>query len=460
MAWHEIGVISLKGPFQSTINAMFNLFASALTAAAAPALPAGEMAVYTQRTGKSSINVLKLYPDNTYSYCRYTKTRIGRDSGIYRLRGKKLTLQTRLKRHGSNPLLEDATFVGEKGLYSGRMPMVFSGKPLFLPSDDPKYRQVWTFNPITQNWFDQAGSASKAAPVNEVAVRQRNLAAGEAAKMFYIRTVTDMAPEYGNLLNKAYCGPDCYSSIVNGQPVPWNGDTTHAGLIGDIETVVHESVHQYNQYQHYMVIPGLELDVKRTEVFRSADFASLVPAGLPEKIFRYKTYVSDASEVSANVSGIYGLMDEYSAYLNGTRFSLLAAQTAAKRKDSTLARWYMGKAAQTYFACYEFRLFTAWYLHYAEQYRKDVYSNLMANKNLRVLFTLMDDEFTYTIAQLESMKINGRGGAWKSISSYYESLYAAPCYPELEKEKSRLDKFRISGVTRQNYTSYLEKPIP
>lgn len=441
---------------------MFILLASAAAMAAAPLPPRGEVAVYIQRTGKSSINVLKLYPDRTYNYCRYTKTRIGRDSGRYRVKGRKLTLKTVLRRHGSNPFLEDAAFVGETGLYTGRMPMVFSGKPAFVPGDDPKYAGAWTFNPITGTWFDQGvtgQAAGKAEPVSEESIRSRNVLATDAARRFYMNTTAGMAPEYLQVLQKAYCGPGCYSTIINGAAVPWNGDTSANALIGDIETVIHESVHHFNGYHDYMVIPGLVISIPRTEVFRSADFGSLVPAGLDKKIFRYKTYVSDGAEVSSNVSGIYGLMDEFTAYMNGTKFSLTSARTALKQGDTTLARWYMGKAAQTYFAWHEFRLFTAWYLQYAEMYRKSVYNELMANKSLRVFFTLVDDEFAATISGLQTLRV-GKGTPWAGISASYEQLYASPCYTELDKQKGRLERFRLKDVNKGNYQGFLNAPKP
>ena len=100
-------------------------------------------------------------------------------------------------------------------------------------------------------------------------------------------------------------------------------------------------------------------------------FISIVPKEAPKKIFRYKTYVARGTETSANVSGIYGLMDEFSAYKNSTRASVEAANTVIKLNDKEKIEFFEKKAIAEYFAYYEFRLFIAWYLEYAAKNKPD-----------------------------------------------------------------------------------------
>ena len=224
-----------------------------------------------------------------------------------------------------------------------------------------------------------------------------------------------------------------------------------------MHVVIHESIHRFNSNNRMLVVPGLEIDLEQHPIFRSADFAGLVPDELEQRIFRYQTYVSDTSTVSANVSGIYGLLDEYSAYMNGTRFSLIAAEKLLALGNIEEAFERMRDASQCYYAYYEFRLFIAWYLQYAEKYNKDVYQHLMNHRNMRVLFTLLDDEYLETIKRCEQLKFPDNKHSWAKEISYFEKKYATPCKDALVQQEDRLKNFKIEGVNKLNYKSFTKE---
>jgi hypothetical protein len=430
------------------MNMLFILLMPAL--AQQPATSAEEIRVYTQQTSKKSINVLRIYPDNTYSYCRYTASKVLHDTGIFSPASRKLKLQSTQKRHAFNPFTQHTGFIGRKGIYLKTSRGILARKPDFSrPADVEPFLQYWEISPLTNTRY-----GAKQPRATSLPTKTKNPMAKEAARRYYIQTSNLYNPGYSHLLEQSYCGPGIYQTYINGSFIPWNEDTTATTLFQHLNTVIHESVHQHNTGERYTIIPGIEINIPTTETFHSADFKLIVPNDLKKAIFRYETYVSESSKVGANVSGIYGLLDEFSAYMNGTRFCVQAAQLSNNQGDYLKAGTMLKQAGQTYFAWHEFRLFIAWYLHYAFDQRRDVYNKLMDNNNLRLTFTLIDDEFKSTIKLAEKVCVNGDCGAWKSKTANYLS-YEAPCTKALKTEEKWLTEFRLQGANLANYRDFI-----
>ncbi|TND08078.1 MAG: Uncharacterized protein FD123_2632 [Bacteroidetes bacterium] len=417
--------------------------------------------VFALESGKSNLGLLKLYEDNTYEYCRYTKKKISRDEGSYSLKKGRLKLSTEMKKHGYNPLLGKTVYVSKQGLHRSKWDAVTKKPAMMTASTEPEYQKNWSYNPLTK--IDEQAVAAVKTPEKAATdpktseTKAAPAGSGDFAKNYYIKIAGQYAKGYDDVLKTAYCGPDCYSTSIGGVLVPWSGDTSSRNLFSEFETVIHESVHHYNGFTNYLVVPGINIPVSRTTTYNSEEFAAIVPAESIGKIFRYETYVGKGSYVSANKSGIYGLMDEYSAYCNGVRSCLVASRTALAEKDTALAHAFIGQATGTYFAHYEFRLFTAWYLHYASMKHTDQYAELQNNQNLRVLFTLLDDEFRKTIFELDELSGKlGSGHRWSFSKGYYDKKYVDVCAKELVKEEVWLNKFKVDGVTQANYKTFLK----
>lgn len=415
-----------------------------------PPLPVNpEPLIYTQKTSKRSLNVLKLYPDNTYNFCRYKTHKIQRDTGTYLARHKRLKFKSSERRHAFNPLTQRTAYKGRKGIYLKTIKGILGGTPDFFTANHADYlKQPWNYNPITQKLEELAVS-----PPKKLQKPANNHNSIEAAKQYFVNTTQEYAAGYHRVLLDAYSGPGLYNTYVNGQYVPWNQDTSHKALFREINTVVHESVHHYNQDQ-YLIIPGITIPVSKTEVCKSEGFGQIAPKDITSQIFRYSLYVSKGSVVSANQSGIYGIMDEFSAYMNGTRASLMAAQKSMANGSSEEAELQMKETGKTYFAWYEFRLFTAWYLHYTHLNQRDIYNKIMENNNLRLAFTLIDDEYENVIQQAKQICINNNCEAWQNFISQYNK-FVEPCKKALRNEEKWLTDFRLQGVNMHNYRDYL-----
>lgn len=407
--------------------------------------------IYTQKTSKRSLNVLKLYPDQTYNFCRYRPTKIQRDTGVFQGH-KKIRFTSLEKRHGFNPLTQKSVFKGKKGIYLKPLKGIMGGTPDFFTVQDTDYAKPWNFNPLTQKVEAKAANTQKQSDI-----KSKNLGAVENAKRYFIQTAQNYAPGYEAILQDYYCGPGQYSTYINGKFVPWNEDTRDEALFDEFNTVIHESVHKFN-FDRYLIIPGIVIPVKETTVCKSEEFSPLIPREIASKIFRYNTYVSKGSSVTSNQSGIYGIMDEFSAYMNGTRASLQLSKKLMIEGKHQQADLQMKEAGKTFFAWYEFRLFTALYLHHTHQNRREIYNKIMENNNLRLAFTLIDDEFEKISLEAQQLCINDHCDAWQNFVSLFDK-YVEPCKKMLQNEEKWLTDFKLQGANTYNYRDYLSPAL-
>ena len=285
----------------------------------------------------------------------------------------------------------------------------------------------------------------------------------EFAKVFFFNNIKKYEPTYLCVIEESFCGPGCYNPIGS----TWNGDTTYAKLIRECSTMIHETTHKFNHVGVYnwekglwieraLIEPGISISYEETPTFHSELFISIVPKEAPKKIFRYELYVGKGAFPSANLSGIYGLMNEFSAYRNGTRSGIEGANTAIKLKDKEKIAIFQQQAIGEYFAYYEFRLFIAWYLEYAQKNKPEIYKKIMANTNLRVAYTLLDDGFLNDIRELEKLVKKYPIYSYE----YNEKEYAQYVKDLLATHEKTLTKFRIEGVTKTNYKDFLKKEEP
>jgi hypothetical protein len=281
------------------------------------------------------------------------------------------------------------------------------------------------------------------------------VSSGDKAKVYFMRLYGEFSPDYKAFVDSNYCGPGCYKVVVNNQDTEASSDTTNDQLFGSFGTVVHESVHTFNQPTKLMVEPGIVVDFRPTETVYSENIASIVPADAAEKIFRYQTYVGKGSVVSANQNGIYGLMDEFTAYRNGTKACVDAASAAKLKGNAKRTEGFLKLATQTYYACYEFRLFIGWYLKYLEKTNPQAYAALLNNTNFRVAYTLIEQGFLNDIQTMENLVKETPNAKW--YYDYYEKEYSVYCKEHLPELQVQLSGLRVEGVNKSNYRQFLKK---
>ncbi len=269
-----------------------------------------------------------------------------------------------------------------------------------------------------------------------------------------------------------------------------------ASVIKDFGVAVHESCHKVNDligeafdennyaYQGYLIEPGIEIKVKRGEVYNSYELNMWLADSVKNKIYRYQEYIGKKQDgLSSQSSGIYGLMNEMSAYKNELSSKLELHSyymlTAKGYNDPDVWQNYFLEIAKTHFAYYEFKLFILWYLQYAKEKNPKVFESCMNNTNLRVAYTLLESGFEKAIAECEqkldeaikSLNANGHtvylqevdGKTYFYIRNNNQISGIEIGNYQLRKLRQILEKqdiavferFRMRDVTKQNYKNYL-----
>ena len=165
------------------------------------------------------------------------------------------------------------------------------------------------------------------------------------------------APDYVSLIQSSYSSPNSWIRTVNGvmQSNNFNAQNRE-DLINEFGTIIHETTHSKNSSNGFLIDPSnyIVLTDRESQIsnkfFNSDVIEKIVSIEAQGKLFRYETYISKQSSVGANVQGIVGLMDEYSAYQNGCSAALIAYDNALKKKDTTLAITFLKSALATHFA--------------------------------------------------------------------------------------------------------------
>lgn len=205
-------------------------------------------------------------------------------------------------------------------------------------------------------------------------------------------------------------------------PTAWLSERTEKGIIESLNTVVHETMHGFTSRYAYVMLEQNPVDdyefgdsysaffltkdeiylVKHSEVFTSNKLKSGIPKAL--RTFRFNPYIIPKdNNLGSQVQGIYGLMDEWNAYYHGTKtaYDLFEYYQQKANDDNKIYLEHVSNLAGTYFAYYEFKYYILKYLELAKTDYPAIYSDIMANDNLRKVYTAIDTRFNALLGQFE-----------------------------------------------------------
>lgn len=163
-----------------------------------------------------------------------------------------------------------------------------------------------------------------------------------------------------------------------------------------------ETFSRQDDYNSYFTVHNQPILVRRTEVFNSHELKDLIPEDL--RAFRYKRYIAQPGGLSAQIHGIYGLMEEWNAYYLGNRtgVDLYDYYIEKAKKDPLVILKYVHQVGGSYFAYYEFKYFILKYLEKSRYRHQEQYKALMENLDLRRAFTEIDKAFVSLIGEFMS----------------------------------------------------------
>ena len=193
------------------------------------------------------------------------------------------------------------------------------------------------------------------------------------------------------------------------------------GILDEIGTAVHESCHGYesmkvfdyitsgeiayefeDNYSVYFLASDEEYVVKHTKTFPSREFADEVPEKY--RTLRYKTYInSPVQNLGTQQKGIYGLMDEWTAYYNGFKTTVLNFPEYEKLAQRNAGKYlkYIEHAASNKVAYFEFKYYILHYLYFARANYRDVYNEVIHNQEFIKSYIAVDQAYAKIIRDYE-----------------------------------------------------------
>lgn len=270
---------------------------------------------------------------------------------------------------------------------------------------------------------------------------------------------------------------------------------------------LHELVHGFCD-QNFMreniyLGDGKYIKVPVTATYKTEEMAGLLPQEL--RTVRYDKYVGKGSPASSNVCGIYGLLNEFTAYYWGNRcteemmdyymacyptdeeleteaerlfpieddWDILKTWSVERQRDDWKRKWdnerqNIGDIPSDNFLSYaEFRFWILSYMLYAKEHYPEVYQGVLKNENFRIAYTYIDKEFKAVnqqfltrlekeVARREEKYTTFTLGSLSGKKEEYDPLMeimARPEYVEMQSlltcDLSTLDTIRLpQGVTK------------
>ena len=183
-------------------------------------------------------------------------------------------------------------------------------------------------------------------------------------------------------------------------------------LINGIETTAHEIFHNYTFYgrsglsEKIYAGYGVSYTVDFTDLYTSGNlietskWAKNISSSL--QTFRYDTYVSEGSTCSSNVHGIYGLLNEFSAYFWGMSAtdSLIPYYKTYDDSDPTIWIQYAKDMGNNMNAYAEFKFWILGYMNYLKSNYPTSYNAIISNKNFCNAYTAIETNYANLIADV------------------------------------------------------------
>jgi hypothetical protein len=145
--------------------------------------------------------------------------------------------------------------------------------------------------------------------------------------------------------------------------------------------------------------------VRYSATYPSREMDASFPADA--RTTRYATYVSPSSETqSTQQDGVFGLLDEWTAYLHGGRTLLDFWPWIRDEAPHTRAVYvkFRGRFHTLREPYAELKLYILHYLVHARDQRPDVYQALVANESFRRAFVAADQAWTQLIADATALE--------------------------------------------------------
>lgn len=234
---------------------------------------------------------------------------------------------------------------------------------------------------------------------------------------------------------------DAYHIMTAGSGVDFMTWFMGRALISGIETAVHETYHGYTHSQsngfygeRIYLGDGKSYDVDYSVVYRGSKFTKTeeMSKQIPSQLqtFRYSQYIAPGASADANTKGVFGLLNEFSAYYWGLETMNSLAQFLIDT-NSGASSWetYVTGIGNDMTAYAEFKYWTLRYMLYIKSANPTLYQAILDNQNYCAAYRDADTAFTSEIARSkeiidsssEYMRSKGFSVDWSNSGIYLVS---------------------------------------
>ncbi len=166
--------------------------------------------------------------------------------------------------------------------------------------------------------------------------------------------------------------------------------------------LIHESMHsisdqvnELNMESFILVDCEQSWVVPITETFPTIDIVDGIPN--ENKTLRFNTYVESSNNIQ--VKGVYGLLEEFAAYYQGSKTMLEIGESLNQIDIPTKAKIYSNNSVIPYF---EFKYWILTYLIYAETNHPNKFDLIMNNVEFLQSFKLLNDRYMDLVTQFKN----------------------------------------------------------
>lgn len=405
--------------------------------------------VFVWKMDKYRAISFRLLNNNTYEQFHYTRKTIDRtDGGHYVISNKNiLYLGTPKVPKWYSLKKYEKYFISPEGLHGIRPKGKVNTDPTYLYTTDERAYQAWNFNVISNKYY--YGKQRWHWHINSYSKEDGGLGLFELIEKRFIKLSQQYIPEYVSLLSTSYAPIQDYEKEINNNYVRIKNDTSTIGLLAMLGTVIHESIHQ-KQFElsdeHFFgyYLPGEELKAKKNaSIFKSEELFNSKTDSLVfylDNINYSRIYTYLNGSVSSNINGIYGLLDEFSAYAHTAYINIKLLNkhiTDSIFHDLVEQELDDVKSIPDNFYCFNYMI--AWYLDFAQKNYPELYNELLANKELRETYTKINTFFEEQLEKYYEMEKSNTvlNTIYKQNKKYRVILEA------YESKKPLLEQFKI-----------------
>ncbi len=235
--------------------------------------------------------------------------------------------------------------------------------------------------------------------------------------------------------------PDAYHIMTTKTGIGFMTWFMGGSIISGIDTAVHETYHGYTHSQsdefygeRIYLGDGKSYDVDYSVVYKGGTFTKTeeMSKQIPSQLqtFRYKEYVAPGASPDANTKGVFGLLNEFTAYYWGLETMNSLAQFLTD-SNAGADSWesYVTSIGNNITAYAEFKYWTLRYMLYIKSANPTLYQAVLNNQNYCAAYRDSDALFISEIARskeiinnsAEYMRSKGFSIDWSDSGIYLKT---------------------------------------